>query len=305
MTMRRFSGSITALATPFRPDGSLATDDLVKLVESQIAGGIDGLLPVGTTGESPTLDHDEHHEVIDCVIATANGRVPVIAGAGSNSTKEAVSLTRHATKAGADATLHVTGYYNKPTQEGIYQHFAAVASETDKPIILYSIPGRCVVDIAVETVERLASRFPNIRHIKEAGGSVDRVDQLKRAMGDDLVVLSGDDSLTLAFMASGAEGVISVASNILPAEVTALVRAAQSGDLKEASRLHRGLYPIFRALFVEPNPVPLKVCLRQMELFQSDCVRLPLCGATEATRSLVLAAFEEARSAIAQTASVR
>lgn len=281
------------MATPFNEAGDVALDDLNKLVEAQIEAGINGLLPVGTTGESPTLSHDEHQEVIEATLAAAKGRVPVIAGAGSNSTREAVSLTKHAHEAGVDALLHVTGYYNKPTQEGLFQHFSAVAEATDKPIVLYSIPGRCVVDISVNTVERLLARYPHVNHIKEAGGSVDRVDQLKQSMGDDLVVLSGDDSLTLAFMASGAEGVISVASNALPSQVSALVNAAIEGDLKEAARWHRQLYPIFKALFVEPNPVPIKACLKKLGLFGSDRVRLPLIQMEEAVRDSVLTVLEE------------
>jgi len=290
------TGALTALATPFGRDGSLALDDLERLVEDQIANGIDGLLPVGTTGESPTLDHQEHHAVIDAVIAAARGRVPVIAGAGSNSTKEAVSLARHAHEAGADGILQVAPYYNKPTQEGLFRHFAAVAEATDKPVVLYSIPSRCGVEIAVETVERLLSKFPHVNHIKEAGGSVDRVDQLATALGDDLVVLSGDDSLTLPFMALGANGVISVASNALPAQIKALADAANRGDLGEATRWHRALYPIFKGLFLEPNPVPVKACLKRRGLFACDDVRLPLAPMDPDNRAAVLALYEAAAS---------
>lgn len=303
MTDMRFTGSITAMTTPFQSDGTLAVDDLEKLVHSQIDGGINALLPMGTTGESPTLNHEEHAEVVERVIETANGRVPVIAGAGSNSTREAIAMTRHADKSGADGLLHVTGYYNKPSQEGIFQHFSAVAQETDKPIILYSIPSRCVVDISVNTVERLVAKHPNIRHIKESGGDVGRVDELKMALGDDITVLSGDDSLTLAFIASGAEGVISVASNIFPSEVTALVDAALRGDLKRASAIHRSLYPIFRDLFVEPNPVPAKLCLKQLERFSTDRVRLPLCQITDEGRSTVLESLEKVLANIEATST--
>ncbi len=279
------------MATPFHEDGSVAAGDLEKLVESQIEGGIDALLPVGTTGESPTLDHEEHNQVVEIVIEAANERVPVIAGAGSNSTREAVSLTKHADEAGADAILHVTGYYNKPSQEGIFQHFSAVASETDKPIILYSIPSRCVVDISIETVERLVARFPNIRHIKESGGAVSRVDQLKQAMGDDITILSGDDGLTLSFISAGAEGAISVASNLFPSEVGAMIKAAAQGDLKTASQWHQTLYPIFSNLFIEPSPVPVKACLKELGIFQSDRVRLPLCPMSVENRNIVLDTF--------------
>ncbi len=293
MTDTRFTGSITAMATPFNNDGTLAVDDLQQFVERQIAGGIGGLLPMGTTGESPTLNHEEHGEVVEIVVNTAKGRLPVIAGAGSNSTREAISLTKHADAAGADGTLHVTGYYNKPTQEGIFQHFSAIAQETDKPIILYSIPGRCIVDISIETVERLVSKHANIRHIKESGGDVSRVDGLKKALGDDITVLSGDDGLTLSFIASGAEGVISVASNIFPAEVTDLVSAALAGDLKGASKIHENLYPLFRDLFIEPSPVPVKICLKKLGIFSTDRVRLPLCEASSENRKTILDSLEQ------------
>lgn len=292
MTTARFNGSITALATPFNEDGSLAVGDLQRLVEAQIEGGIHGLLPVGTTGESPTLSHEEHIQVVQVVIEQAKGRVPVIAGAGSNSTREAVALTKHAHKAGADGILHVTGYYNKPSQEGMFQHFSRVAEATDKPIVLYSIPGRCIVDIEVATVERLLAKYPHVNHIKEAGGSVERVDLLKQAMGEDLCVLSGDDGLTLPFIASGAEGVISVASNVAPRQVVAMVDAALAGDLKTASQLHRHLFPLFKALFIECSPVPVKAALKQIGIFHSDRVRLPLCRMGDSNRKLVLETLE-------------
>ncbi len=279
------------MATPFQSDGTLAADDLKRFVESQIVGGIGALLPMGTTGESPTLNHEEHGEVVEIVIDAAKGRVPVIAGAGSNSTREAIAMTRHADAAGADGVLHVTGYYNKPSQEGIFQHFSAVAQETDKPIVLYSIPGRCIVDISLSTVERLVSKHANIRHIKESGGDVARVDELKAALGDDITVLSGDDGLTLSFISSGAEGVISVASNLFPTEVTELVNLAMEGDLKKATQVHQALYPLFRDLFIEPSPVPVKLCLREMGLFQSDRVRLPLCGISDENSAIVLNAL--------------
>lgn len=292
------------MATPFNEDGTLAVKDLQQFVERQIEGGICGLLPMGTTGESPTLNHEEHGEVVEVVVETAKGRLPVIAGAGSNSTREAISLTKHADSAGASGTLHVTGYYNKPTQEGIFQHFSAIAQETDKPIILYSIPGRCIVDISIATVERLVSKHPNIRHIKESGGQVSRVDELKAALGDDITVLSGDDGLTLSFIASGAQGVISVASNILPAEVTDLVSVALSGDLRGATKIHQELYPLFRDLFIEPSPVPVKICLKELGIFTTDRVRLPLCEASSDNRKMILNSLSQviANTKITQTA---
>ena len=290
------------MATPFLKDGSLAEDDLKKLVEEQIEAGIDGLVPVGTTGECPTLSHNEHHRVVELTLEVAAGRVPVLAGAGSNSTREAVSLTKFAHEAGAQAFLHVAPYYNKPSQEGLFLHFSAIAEATDRPIVLYSIPGRCGIQIDVATVERLLSKYPHVNHIKEAGGKVERVDELKSAMGDDIVVLSGDDSLTLPFIGSGAEGVISVASNIMPVEVTALVTAALRGDLAAASRLHKELFPLFKVLFVEPSPVPVKTCMKQLGLFQTDRVRLPLCELRPENRTLVLSTFEALQSQISAQA---
>ncbi|HKB57068.1 MAG TPA: 4-hydroxy-tetrahydrodipicolinate synthase, partial [Lacunisphaera sp.] len=214
---RRFTGTYTALVTPFR-HGAVAYGELRKLVEFQIKGGISGLVPVGTTGESPTVTHEEHLDIIRCTIEAARGRVPVIAGTGSNSTREAIDLTEAADDAGADGMLLVAPYYNRPTQEGVFQHFGRIAEATDKPIILYSIPGRCGVEIGVNVIERLRARYPHVAHIKEAGGSVDRVDQIISALGDSVTVLSGDDSLTLPFMAVGARGVVSVASNLWPRE---------------------------------------------------------------------------------------
>jgi len=290
MKPRTLTGAITALATPFRgKDVSFA--DLKRLVDHQVRGGIDGIVPVGTTGESPTLSHEEHMDVIRATIEYARGRVPVIAGTGSNSTDEALELTRLSDEAGADAVLVVTPYYNKPSQEGLFRHYSAIAESTKLPIILYSVPSRCAVEIGVPLVERLRSRYSNVRWIKEAGGSVDRVDQLKRAMGDDITVLSGDDALTLAFMASGAEGVISVASNVVPREITRMVRLMQKNDFAGASRLHRRLYPLFKALFIEPSPVPVKAALALARIIGSEEVRLPLCRMAPSNRAVLVEAL--------------
>jgi 4-hydroxy-tetrahydrodipicolinate synthase len=286
MKLRPLTGTITALVTPFRRH-EVAYDDLAKLVEFQIKGGIDGLVPVGTTGESPTLSHEEHLEVIRAVMAAARKRVPVIAGTGSNSTHEAVELTQLAHAAGADAMLVVAPYYNKPGQEGLFQHYCAVADATDRPLILYSIPGRCGIEIGVPVVERLAARFKHVRWVKEAGGSVDRVDQLKAALGSEITVLSGDDALTLPFMAVGAEGVISVASNLLVREVGQLVRLALANDYAKARKLHQKLYPVFKALFLEPNPVPIKAALARAGVIGSAEVRLPLSPLTPATAQIL------------------
>jgi 4-hydroxy-tetrahydrodipicolinate synthase len=286
MKPRPLTGAITALATPFRGKG-VSFADLKRLVDHQVRGGIDGIVPVGTTGESPTLSHEEHMDVIRATVEFSRGRVPVIAGTGSNSTAEALELTRLSDEAGADAVLVVAPYYNKPSQEGLFRHFSAIAGATDLPVIVYSIPSRCAVEIGVPVVERLRSRHSNVRWIKEAGGSVDRVDQLKRAMGDDIVVLSGDDALTLAFMASGAEGVISVASNLVPREIARMVRLMQGNDFAGALKLHQRLYPLFKALFIETSPVPLKAALAIARIIGSDEVRLPLCRMAPSNRAVL------------------
>ncbi len=288
--LRTFTGSYTALVTPFRR-GEVAYDELRRLVEFQIKGGIDGLVPVGTTGESPTVTHEEHLEIIRCTIDAARGRVPVIAGTGSNSTHEAVAMSKAADAAGADAMLVVAPYYNRPTQEGLFRHFAQVAEATAKPIVLYSIPGRCGVEIGVGVVERLRARYPNVAHIKEAGGSVDRVDQLIQALGDSVTVLSGDDSLTLPFMAVGAKGVISVVSNHLPRDVAKLVEFALAGDYARARKLHRKLYPLFKTFFIESNPAPVKLAMARAGLIGSEEVRSPLCSLSDASRKTLLAAL--------------
>jgi len=290
MKLRPLTGALTALVTPFKND-AVAFDDLRKLVEAQIKAGIQGLVPVGTTGESPTLSNAEHLDVIRAVIEIARGRVPVIAGTGSNSTHEAVELTKLSAEAGADAMLVVAPYYNKPSQEGLFRHFSAIAETTDKPIILYSIPGRCGIEISVPVIERLRAKYPQVRYIKEAGGSVDRVDQLKQAMGKDITVLSGDDSLTLPFMAVGAEGVISVATNLFPKEVVQMTELALANDYAKAAKIHRKLYPVFKALFIEPNPVPIKTALAYVGRIASAEVRSPLCEMTKANRETLLAAL--------------
>jgi 4-hydroxy-tetrahydrodipicolinate synthase len=269
-----FAGTYTALVTPFA-DGRLDEAAFERLIENQIAGGITGLVPVGTTGESPTLDYAEHHRVIELTIKAARGRCPVIAGTGSNSTAEAISLTQEAERLGADAALLVAPYYNKPSQEGLYRHFAAIAQATKLPLILYSIPGRCGIEIGVDTTVRLARDFANIVGMKEAGGTVERVSQLRVALPETFSILSGDDSLTLPFISVGATGVISVASNVLPREVGAMVKAALEGDYTQARCLHFQYYPLFKDLFIEPNPVPAKYALSLLGQMSAE-VRLPL-----------------------------
>ena len=280
---RLFTGSYTALVTPFK-DGAVAFDELKKLIEFQIKGGIDGLVPVGTTGESPTVDNAEHLEIIRFTVEAARGRVPVIAGTGSNSTKEACDMTRAADKAGADGMLLVAPYYNRPTQEGLYQHFTRIAEVTEKPLMLYSIPGRCGVEISVGVIERLRAKYPHVAHIKEAGGSVDRVDQIIQTMGDAVTVLSGDDSLTVPFMSVGAKGVVSVVSNYFPREITQMARHALANDFRKAGALHRKLCPLFKAFFIESNPAPMKAALAKAGLISSEEVRLPLCNLSAASR---------------------
>jgi 4-hydroxy-tetrahydrodipicolinate synthase len=269
-----FKGIYTAIVTPFK-DGKVDEPSLERLIKSQVKGGVDGIVPVGTTGESPTLSFEEHIQVIARSVEMANGRLKVMAGTGGNSTDEAVYLTKAAEEAGADGSLQVAPYYNKPTQEGLYQHFRAIAKTTKLPIVLYSIPGRCGIEIAMDTVVRLAKDCKNIVGIKEAGGVPDRVSQLRAAMGRDFAILSGDDSLTLPFMAVGADGVVSVASNVVPKEVSQMVRLFAKGDAKGALKIHSKLFPLFRNLFIETNPVPVKAALAMKRMIEEE-YRLPL-----------------------------
>jgi 4-hydroxy-tetrahydrodipicolinate synthase len=269
-----FKGTYTAIVTPFK-NGKIDEPALERLIRFQIKGGVDGIVPVGTTGESPTLSFEEHVQVVAQAVQFAGGRVKVMAGTGGNSTDEAIYLTRSAEEAGADASLQVAPYYNKPTQEGLFQHFRAIANATKLPIILYSIPGRCGIEIAVETVSRLARECRNIAGIKEAGGAPDRVSQLRAELGPKFAIYSGDDSLTLPFMAVGADGVISVASNVIPKEIATMVREFASGNLRAALRLHSRYFPLFRTLFIETNPIPVKAALAMKGMVEEE-YRLPL-----------------------------
>ncbi len=278
----KLEGCYTALVTPFA-NGEVAWDTLGSLAEKQIAGGVAGLVPVGTTGESPTLTVDEHKKVIEQVIEVANGRCPVIAGTGANSTAEALELTRHAKAAGADATLQVTPYYNKPTQEGLYRHFATVADEAGLPVVLYNVPGRTGVPIGVETIARLAKNS-NIAAVKEAGGSVDRVSQILNLC--EITVLSGDDPLTLPMMAVGGKGVISVASNLIPAEVSKLTRLALEGQWDAAREQHYRLYDLFKKIFIETNPIPIKAAMAMTGMINEE-YRLPLCPLAASNRPVL------------------
>src|SRR5437016_10807690 len=286
-----FRGTVTAVVTPFR-NGRIDASAFQTLIETQIAAGITGIVAIGTTGESPTLSHDERQQVIRLTVATANKRCLVIAGTGSNATEHAVADTKMAEKLGIGGALLVAPYYNKPSQEGLFRHFKTIADATSLPIILYNIPGRCSVDINPETVVSLAKECRNIVSIKEASGSVDRVSDLRRRLPEAFTILSGDDSLTLPFMSVGAAGVVSVASNLFPAEVCALVRACESGDFKSAATLHRKLLPLFKDLFIEPNPVPVKTALGWRGSMSGE-VRLPLCEMSEANQDRLRKTLEE------------
>ena len=276
----KYQGLYTAIVTPFK-DGKVDYDAFKALIEAQIAGGVDGIVPMGTTGESPTVSTEEHLEVIRVCIETVAGRCQVIAGTGANCTAEAIELTKAAAAMGADGTLQVCPYYNKPNQEGVYQHFKAIAEATDLPIMLYSIPGRSGIEIAVETVARLAADCPTIVAIKEAGGSVERVNQLVQALSADFAILSGDDGLTVPFISCSAVGLVSVTSNIAPAEMKELVDTALSGDGKKALELQKKYYPLMKGLMsLDVNPVPAKAALALRGQIGWE-IRLPLVPLAE------------------------
>lgn len=284
----KYQGLYTALVTPFR-HGEIDTDAFKALVEAQIAGGVDGIVPVGTTGESPTLTHKEHMEVVRLAVEFAAGRCQVIAGTGSNSTAEAIAMTQEAERLGADGTLQVCPYYNKPNQEGLYQHFRAVAECSALPVLLYSIPGRSGIEISIDTVARLAKDCPTIVAIKEAGGSVDRVNQLVQAAPEGFSILCGDDGLTVPFIACGAAGLVSVTSNVAPAEMKALVATALSGKGRETLDLQKKLYPLMKGLMsLDTNPIPVKAALALRGDISWE-VRLPLSPLAEEKRPTLTA----------------
>jgi len=286
-----FRGTFTALVTPFR-NGAIDVAAFEQLIDKQIAAGISGVVAVGNTGESPTLSHEERKELIRLAVTTAKKRCQVLAGTGSNSTQHAVADTKTAEKLGADGALLVAPYYNKPSQEGLFRHFKAIADATALPIMLYNIPGRCGVDIAPDTTTRLAKECRNVVSIKEASGSVERISELRARLPESFTILSGDDSLTLPFMSVGAVGVVSVASNVFPAEVCALVRAYEGGDSKLAANLHRKMVPLFKDLFIEPNPVPVKAVLAWRGAMSGE-VRLPLCEMSESNQARLRKTLEE------------
>ena len=268
-----FSGAFTALVTPFK-NGEVDVEALESLVEFQIEGGIDGLVPCGTTGESPTLSEEEDRLVIETVVRITAGRVPVVAGTGSNNTASAIKYTKMAEEVGADGSLQVAPYYNKPTQEGLFRHYAAIAENTSLPLVLYNIPGRTNVTIAPETIAQLAE-IPNIVGVKESTLSMNMVSDIKRLCGEEFDILSGDDPMTLPLLALGGTGVVSVASNIAPGAVSDMVAAMNSGDLARGREIHYGLLPLIRALSVETNPIPIKAAASLLGLC-SDELRLPL-----------------------------
>ena len=284
-------GSIPALITPLR-NGAVDEAAFRKLVSWQIAEGSHGLVPCGTTGESPTLSHEEHMRVVEVCVEEANGRVPVIAGAGSNATEEAIALTRHAKKVGANAVLSVTGYYNKPSQEGIYRHFAAIADAVDIPIVLYNIPGRAIVDISVETMARLA-KVANIIGVKDATANLMRPTRERAACGTNWRLLSGEDGTALGYMAHGGHGCISVTANVAPRLCAQFQNACMQGAFDAARELQDRLMPLHDALFVEPSPAPVKYAGSLLGLC-TDEVRLPLIPATESARTVVRSALASA-----------
>ena len=283
-----FEGAYTAIVTPFNKDGQVDYGKLRALIDLQIKAGIDGIVPVGTTGESPTVDVAEHEKIIAVTIEACRGKVKVIAGTGANSTSEAIDLTKHALAAGADGTLQVTPYYNKPNQEGLYRHFSAVA-DLGLPVVLYNVPGRSGREIDVATIARL-SKHPKVVCVKEAGGSVDRVTQILRAC--NITVLLGDDSLTLPMMAVGAKGIISVASNIAPKAVADMVHAAAAGRWDEARALHMKYYRLFTDIFIDTNPIPIKAAMAMTGLIE-ETYRLPLCETSDANKAKLAECLRE------------
>ncbi len=279
--MSKFRGAFVAIVTPFI-DGKVDEKGLTDLIEFQIENGTNGIVPCGTTGESATMTHEEHHLVVELTIKTVNGRVPVLAGTGSNSTDESIKLTRHAKEAGADGALLITPYYNKPSQEGLYQHFKAVAEAVDIPIILYNVPSRTSINMLPETVARCAA-IKNIVGIKEATGSLNQISEVIRLCPDDFSVLSGDDFTCMPQVAVGGAGVISVTSNVAPKDMATMMDAALAGDFDTARKLHYKLFPLMQAMFIDTNPVPAKTTLHLMGKITSSAPRLPLYQMNETT----------------------
>lgn len=284
-------GSMVAVVTPMKADGELDLDTYRQLIDWHVQSGTSAIVSVGTTGESPTVSVEEHCELIRVAVEQARGRVPIVAGTGANSTREAIDLTRHAKELGADATLQVAPYYNKPSQEGLFQHFSAVAREGGLPVILYNVPGRTVADISNDTVLRLAG-VPGIIGLKDATGDVGRGAALLSQLPSDFAVYSGNDDSSLALMAVGSHGVISVTANVMPAEMARMCEAALAGDFETARAINRQLMPLHTGLFCEPNPVPVKWAMARMGRIPSAAVRLPLAPMSQAAEALVLKAMK-------------
>jgi len=292
MRTKLFRGTGVALITPFQKDGSIDDRKLRELVEFQIANGTEAILPAGTTGESATLSHAEHHHVMEIVLDQANHRVPVIVGAGSNSTREAISLTVHAKSIGADGVLSVAPYYNKPTQEGFYQHYAAIAAAVDIPIVVYNVPGRTGSNIGAETTLRMAEEIPNVYAVKEASGNVSQIMEILRCMPGDFSLYSGDDQLAFVVMSLGGDGIISVIANQVPKMFGDMIRYCLAGDLENARKLHYRLLPLMNANFIESNPIPVKAVLAMMGMIE-EVYRLPLVSPAESTRAKLKKIMDE------------
>ena len=291
MVRPRFKGAIPALVTPFK-DGAIDEAAFRGLIERQIKGGVQALVPVGTTGETATLSHDEHRRVVELCVATAAGRVPVIAGAGSNATEEAIGLVRHAKEVGAAAALVVTPYYNRPSQEGLYRHYAAINDAVDLPVLIYNVPARTSVDIANETVARLA-KLPHIAGVKDATSDMARPSVMRQTCGEDFVLLSGEDATALGYMAHGGHGCISVTVNVAPEAMSGLIDACLAGDFKAALAWQDKLIGLHKALFADASPAPTKFALARLGLCEED-VRLPLAPCSDAARALVIEAMRAA-----------
>ena len=290
-----FKGSNVALITPFKND-KLDTETYLKLINFHIDNGTDGLVPAGTTGESPTLSHDEHQTVIELCVQEAKGKIPIIAGTGSNSTEEAVALTKHAEKAGADGALVVTPYYNKPTQEGLYQHYKAINDNTSLPIIIYNIPSRCVIDMTVDTMAKLFE-LKNIAGVKDATGDLKRLDETIKKLGPDFIQLTGEDGLAFEFNKRGGVGIISVTANIAPklcSEMQKYSKSKSDNEIKEAERIDQLLQPLHKSLFIESNPAPVKYAAKLLGLCD-DAIRLPLVKITKETQEKVKKALYSAK----------
>lgn len=287
-----FTGSLVAIITPFK-NGTIDKKSFKSLIDFHIKNGTQGIVVAGTTGESATLTYEEHEELIALAVEYADKRIPIIAGTGANATHEAIALTKFAEKVGADASLQIVPYYNKPTQEGIYQHFKAIAEETNIPLILYNIPSRTGIDMLPETFARLFANFPNVIGLKEATGNVARVSEIISLTNPDVLILSGDDALTIPMMAVGAKGVISVANNLVPKDISLMCEYALNGEFDKALEIHNKYWKLFKAMFVETNPIPVKTAAYMMGLIETDEMRLPLYKMSDKNRKYLEEVLKE------------